>query len=153
MNQNPYSHVAEPLMDNDTYQEFVTPHITVQLCKAGLLPLKAIYLWRIINGTANLTTGSFDPDHYYKDAQPAIDKFIQGVDYLPALRIKDMDRLLPDYTISRVNIIYSIMIDHNYKVEPVSDRRLPDAMALMVLDCIKSKIIDADEASNQIGIR
>ena len=129
------------ILQTPFFKEFVCPQISRNLCLLGLDMPNPKYQWRVQNDITMLRCNEFDTDDYYIAPQALIDSFTNPV-YIPAYRISDMEDILPDYAIERKNTLYTVMIDSLYKVEPVSDYRLADALALMVHDCIRSRIIN-----------
>ena len=139
------------VMNHPTYQSFVSPHIVRHLQIAGLEVHPFSTMWRVDkNDQCEIKNFLFDEDRYYKDSQEALDHLYPAKHYMPAFQLRDMDILLPDYFIQRDNGHYTIAIANLFDVESVTDHRLPDALAIMVLDCIKARIIQPEEAVKEI---
>lgn len=131
------------ILNTSFFKEFANPEIVRNLCLLGLDIPNTPYKWRIENDITMLRCNEFDLDDYYIAPQAVIDSFTSPI-YIPALRISDMEDMIPDYTMERKNGIYTVMIDSLYRVEPVENNRLADALALMLHDCIRSRIVSPD---------
>lgn len=135
------------VMNHPTYQGFVSPHITRHLQVAGLNPKRMPSIWKVDKDEqCELRNFLFDEDGYYKDSQEMLDELYPPKQMMPCFQLRDMDIILPDYWIQRDNGRYTIAINQIFQVESVTDCRLPDALAIMVLDCIKARIIRPDDA-------
>ncbi len=131
-------------MDLVSYQEFVNPNICYRLMKLGLI-INTAYKWRVVNEHGTLTTTIFDVDEYYIQGNKHTDA-IEKPTYIQAFQIKDMERLIPDYMLTRNNTEYELHCSSLFDMTVEKSNRLPDVFAIMVLKAIESKKIDVQQA-------
>jgi hypothetical protein len=136
--------MQESITDNSVVHNHVSPRICQELKYAGFSP-KAKYFWKVYEMDTVLDTHLFDIDEYYKEGNEVIDKLVPLKERLPAYTIKEIEKHLPDYCVCKFNGKYEICIDKNYGVEAVVANRLPDAFALMMMECIRKRVIDLEK--------
>ncbi len=130
-------------VENALHAGFVSPNLCKDLLTAGVT-YNAQYRWKIYNNReASLTTNIFDLDDYYVAGERQIDMMYPPISVLPAFTIKDIERCLPPYFLSRTDKnIYQVSLDHLYNTDTVGSQRLPDAFALILLESIRKRIVD-----------
>lgn len=132
------------IVDNKVLQNYVSPALCKELVLAGFKCAHKFF-WKVYDMDIILDTYIFDIDEYYKDGNELVDKIAPLKARLPAFTIKDIERHLPDYCVCKLNNKYEMCIDKNYEVNNVFSDRLPDAFALIMLACIKKRVIDLKE--------
>lgn len=132
------------VINSSLYQDFVYPNICRALMEQGL-KVNTVYKWRILNGQATLTTNAFDKDEYYIQGNKHTDA-IEKPGYIQAFQIKDMEKLLPDYMLTRNNTEYELHCSNLFDMEVEKANRLPDVFAITVLKAIESKKINVAHA-------
>lgn len=131
-------------MDSTIYQDFVKPSLCIELMSAGLIPFTA-FKWRVKKNDTQLRTILFDLDDYYIDGFNQLD-IIDNPLYLKAFQIKDMEKLLPDYLLSRNNNMYELHCSSLFNMDVETSDRLPDVFAITVLKAIQHKKINVESA-------
>ena len=138
-------------LQSPLYSLLVAPPYCRLLLEEGLTQ-STPYHYVVIDGLAELNTYAFDRDDYYaqadanvsytnKDHKPLI---------LPAYTIMDLEKALPDFCICRCNGKYELSVEGFYSLDVVKDNRLPDALALMVLQGIRKRVLKADNINSLI---
>jgi hypothetical protein len=128
------------ITDSPVFQNYVSPRICSDLKYAGFTAC-AVFQWKVYEQDLILDTKIFDVDDYYKEGNDLIDKVQPLLEVLPAWTIKEIERLLPDFCICRVNKNYEMSIDGHYGVEAIQSDRLPDLFGLMMLACLRKRVI------------
>lgn len=123
-------------------QDFVSPTLCIDLVLAGL-NLKTPFQYRVVNNTATLDSNCFDTDNYYEDGRKYL-QLIRPATFIPAFQIVDMEKLLPDYLLGRVNNHFILRCDDMFKLDEEQNERIPDAFAMMVLQGFRKRILQAD---------
>lgn len=136
-------------MDSTIYQDFVKPSLCIDLMNAGLLPFTA-FKWRVNGNSTQLHTILFDLDNYYLEGFQHLD-IIDKPTYLKAFQVKDMEKLLPDYMLTRNNNIYELHCSNLFDMAVETADRLPDVFAITVLKAIKHKKINIANAINLLN--
>lgn len=126
-------------MKSPVYKEFVSATLCNELMQAGL-EVQLPFFWKVYQ-KAILKSFAFDNDDYYKEGDIVIDQLYPPTAIIPAFQIGDLDKLMPDYYISRVNNEFTLSILDIYRMGSVTEKRLPDAYAKMILACIHHHII------------
>lgn len=124
-------------------QDFVKPLLCNELLVAGL-HVKTNYLWVVNESIADLFTDAFDPDNYYKDSFSLLAAFKNASNILPAFQIRDMERLLPPYLLSKSCAGYELSLERMYDMPTITGDRLPDVYAMMVLECLRKRLLTAE---------
>jgi hypothetical protein len=137
-------------MDESMYQEFISPELCKRLVIAGV-NARSEYRWKARNYLCDLECFAFDVDGYYKQATANVDTVVPPNDIIPAFQAVGLSKLLPDFFISRSQGSFTISIENIYKVDTVTDNRLPDAIAKMVLECIRARVITPEKANDIIN--
>lgn len=141
---------AEASFEKAQYYNFVNPNICRMLRLAGLTE-KSVYQWHVTNNIANLVTYFFDKDDYYSAAAVEIYKVTNPV-IIPAYSLKDMEMVMPGgYSLLKDDFDnYELSLDMLWNVPAVKGKRLPDVFAEMLLQLIRSRIINPETANNRI---
>lgn len=126
------------------YQSFVDPALCSKLVTAGI-QVNTPFFWVVKGRFAEMYSYAFDRDKYYVQADANVN-FISNLVKLPAYQLMDMQKLLPDFILSKHGDIYLLRIFKYFGMEAVSSPRMPDVFALMVLKCISINKIDLYEA-------
>ncbi|HYC27730.1 MAG TPA: hypothetical protein VEB42_02925 [Chitinophagaceae bacterium] len=139
-------------LQSPIYSIMVAPPYCRLLLEEGLTQ-STPYHYVIIDGLAELNTYAFDRDDYYaqadanvcytnKDHKPLI---------LPAYTIMDLEKTLPDYCICRCNGKYELSVEGTFpELEVVKEDRLPDALALMVMQGIRKRVLRTENINERI---
>lgn len=124
----------------DAAQEnWVFPITCLQLEK--FLQVKTAFYWKVVGDNCQLVSSFFDPDYYYSSTNSALAE-VGTLQLVRAFSLAEMDAILPDHTIMKRKGIYRINcigIAHTIRTE---HHRLADALALMVMECIRKNVID-----------
>lgn len=136
------------LPDKPLYQCFVSPGLCSMLHDAGL-KIQAPFCWRFTGTKACLFSLVFDEDHYYQQALENINHIDQLV-LIPAFQIKDMEKLLPDYMLTKNNVEYELFCSSLFEFDVQKSNRLPDVFAYMVIKGIEQRKIDVSLAIKKI---
>lgn len=126
------------------YQSFVAPGICEQLVSAGL-QVDTPFFWVFKGRMAELYSYAFDKDNYYVQADANVN-FISNIIKVPAYQIMDMQKLLPDFILTRADNSYKLNCSTLFE-GPITTERMPDVFASMVLKAILHRKIDLYEAS------
>ena len=133
--------MIKEVMDNALYENFVNPFLCRDLKEAGLHATSS-FEWIIKpDDSIELLTVLFDNDNYYRDTWNTIHHLQKHILY-PAFSIKDMEKCLPDWFMSRDHTGYTVAIDKNYNISPYHSERMPDALALVLQQCIRKSMVD-----------
>lgn len=132
------------ITDTETLQNYVSPLLCSDLKYAGF-NCKSTFFWKVYDDQVSLDTYIFDLDHYYRDGSLLLDKIAPPKEILPAYTIKEIEKHLPDFCVCRVNTSYELSIDEHYGVQSIKDERLPDLFALMMLACIRKRVINPNK--------
>ena len=135
-------------MEHPLYRGFISPVYCVYLQEQGL-DIATPFIWRIINNQAFLHTHIFDVDNTNMQSIANVD-YISPVSTLSAFTMADMELMIPDYFISRHGNSFTLSCDKMWGLEDVTDVRLPDAFALMLLQCFRKKITNVELATNKM---
>lgn len=130
----------ESIVEVPLWHNHISPSLCQELRDCGF-PVPSSYFWKIYPSDAVLATNAFDIDNYYEDAQGIIDKLVPVSDTFPAWTIRELERHLPDFYISRVGKEYTLAIDDIYNVSPVTASRMVDLFAMMLLKLIRYKMV------------
>lgn len=124
-------------------ENFVAPYLCKHLVDAGLC-LHVPYHWKINDGLAVIATNAFDPDEYYSAAEDILNLIYPPEAILPAYSIKNIEKILPaGYLLSLTEqMIYEVSLSSLYSLPHCVAGRMPDAFAMMLLQCIKSRVVD-----------
>jgi hypothetical protein len=136
--------MTEERINIPSAQDFVKPILCHELQAAGV-QVKTIYQWVITNGLASLHTQIFDIDDYYQEGYKHIMAVNPPSHILPAFQIKDVEKLLPPYLLSRDERGYELSLEKMYQMPSMNCDRMPDVFARMVLECLKQKVLKAEE--------
>lgn len=137
------------LFDLPVYQDFVNPDLCKQLMHFGVTTNTSFH-YRIFGPLITLNSYAFDHDDYYSIADANLDQVIP-VGIVPAYMLKDVERPLPSYLLSRQEKGYVLMCEHLYHLPEQSAARLPDVFALMLLQGIKQRVIKLNYANKLIA--
>lgn len=135
-------------MNHPLYRCFISPVYSVYLQEQGL-DIATPFFWRLMNHCAYLHSHVFDLDENNRQSFANVD-FITPVTTLSAYTLSDMELMIPDYFISRQGNSFTISCDKMWSLDDVTDPRLPDAFALMLLQCFRKKITNVKLATNQM---
>lgn len=135
-------------MNHPLYRCFISPIYSVYLKEQGL-NIATPFFWRLMNNSAYLHSHVFDLDEHYHQAFACVD-FVYPIPTLSAYTLSDMELMIPDYFISKHGNNYTLSCDKMWTLDDVTDPRLPDALAIMLLQCFRKKITNVDLATNQM---
>ena len=140
-------------MKNHLLNAFVSPIYSVYLKDIGL-KIDTPYFWQVNNGLAELHTHVFDMDEVYKQAfanqQAVANAFGVTTSIIAAFTVADMEKLLPDYFLSCNTGTYTLTCDKMWALQDETSNHLPDVFAMMVLQCIRKKIVSIEKAAEKI---
>lgn len=115
---------------------------------------KTIFDWHISNNVAELVTYYFDNDSYYYGAKEKLWQLpdVRKPQILPAYDLMSMQAVIPgNYSLIRTDYgLYELAIEAIWGCREERAERLPDVFALMVLQCIRRRILDADKINKQM---
>lgn len=135
-------------LESPLYSGFVRPDLCQQLQSFGVTP-NTPYHYRITAGSAELNTFAFDPDDVYAQAFANL-RYTHPVGIIPAYSLKEIERALPDYLLSKVNGSYELTVELEYRLEAVTEKRLPDAFAHMLILGIRARVFSPAAVSELI---
>lgn len=121
------------------YENFVSPWLCHDLMTLGL-SANINYRWSILGTEVKLETCLFDEDGYYKKSRLLLDE-TNKPKIIPAYSIKDVEKVLPYFLLTKSESGYEISLDEMYGVESKKALRLPDAMGALLLEAIKKRIV------------
>lgn len=132
------------------YQGFVSPALCDQLQRFGVTT-ETPYHYRMIGGIPELNSYAFDHDEYYRTAYANVDAVYRNqVGYLPAYQVSDVMRPLPAFLLGKEENGYVVMCDSIYGLKAQNATRMPDALAMMLLEAIKQRVVKVDAANKAI---
>lgn len=132
------------------YNLFVLPSICRQLEEAGVTH-QLITWWKSNDITTSLETFFWDQDNYYMNDDKAID-LASNATKTPAYSIMDIEQLMPkDYSISKTQTHYELMVSNVWPVEMVVAERMADCFALMLLQLIIKRLVSVEEINKKIA--
>lgn len=129
---------------------FANVDLCRQLVLAGMPP--TYYYWKQVPGCANAELGCyklFDPAGIYLVSEPFIEK-INKAERVHAYSVEDIQRFIPDYYLERRNGKFTILCEDAFNLEAVTATKLVDAMAMMLLNAFKARIVDMPKELTQI---
>ena len=139
------------IAENTLMEPFVSPELCDALVIAGLDTL-AVYNWKITEGRVTLFTLAFDTDLYSKQATLNTE-FINGSKWIPAYQYTDLQKILPDYMLSRNNDQFELHCDQLFEYSIETASRMPDVFAKMVIQGINSGKINLSKAIEKIKVK
>lgn len=123
-------------------RDFVCPELCETLFSLRV-PILSDYYWEITKAGSRLLSYAFDEDKYYLDGDRHRHYVSRPDLFFPAYTIKTIEKVLPPgYLLTLSAGSYELMLDDIYKIDPVKADRLPDAFALMLLNCLSKRILD-----------
>ena len=133
--------------------DFVAPYLIDQLTQYGV-SANTPFVWLQKGPNTYIPfTYHFDPQGYYKEADQLFIK-TQCMSCKMAIRSIDLMELLPGTTTCKnPDGSYTVCIDAHYKLGCVTDKRLPDALATMVLKGLRYQVFTADYINNILNHR
>jgi hypothetical protein len=136
-------------MEHHLLRDFVSPVYCVYLVEQGM-NIETPYYWRITNEEARLMTHVFDIDESHRQALANQDYINPIVKKLPAFSLGDMQLIIPDYFLSRHYGAFTLSCDKMFGLDDVSADRMPDAFAIMALQCFRTKITNIELATKKM---
>ena len=136
-------------MEHHLLRDFVSPVYSVYLVEQGM-NIDTPYYWRIINGQASLITHVYDIDESHKQALANQDYINPLLHKLPAFSTADMQLIIPDYFLSRHYGSFTLSCDKMWALDDITAARMPDAMAMMALQCFRKKITNTELATKKM---
>lgn len=104
------------------------------------------------NGQATLFTVAFDEDNYYRQAFENLNH-VKPRTIIPAYQVNDMEKLLPDYMLTKTNVEYELNCSSLFSFEVETGIRLPDVFASVVLKGIQQHKIDVTLAIKKLTVK
>ena len=138
----------ESIVDNNVVKNYVSPRHCQALTDAGFGGINKFF-WKVYLSDIILDTNVFDIDKYYEEGNLLVDYIAPLKMRLPAYTIKEIEEQLPDYCLCKQDGGYEIMLDGKYNVDPITNVRLADAFALMLLAMLKKRLIDPLKLSRE----
>ncbi|MES2457211.1 MAG: hypothetical protein V4594_16775 [Bacteroidota bacterium] len=136
------------VMNQPFYRNFVSPTHCKDLHEFGL-QVNLSCQWNLYD-RAVLRCYLFDFEDYYRDNEKNIDQLNPPRAIWPAFQIGDLDLLLPNYCLSRDHSGFILSIENNYQVAIVTDKRMPDVFARMVVACLRARVLLPNTAINKL---
>ncbi len=133
------------------YQDFVSPELCRALQVAGL-EVERLCFWNIYD-KAFLKSYAFDREDYYRENDKAVELLNPPKMRIPAFQTGDLNALLPNYCLSRDDAGFILSIENNYQLATVTDKRMPDVFARMVLACLRARIIIPQKAIETLSVK
>ena len=130
------------------YQDLVSPHLCQRLQRFGVTANTSFH-YRLTAGITEINSYAFDKDDYYVKADANVN-FISGVGIVPAYTLKDVEKALPPYLLTRQENGYLLVCDNIYGLPEQTAQRLPDAFAQMLLAGIKDRLIKVEYTNRLI---
>lgn len=132
--------------------DFVSPEFCQHLHVGGLTD-KTNFVWKVINGLHILWTTDFDPDNYYAKTENWLNEFNKAK-ILPAYTMSRLEKCLPvNYLMERTSLGYTISLDQLYQIPSVRNERLPDAVAMCVLQMLRKKTFQPEYFNKILAVR
>lgn len=136
--------------DNSPYNMFALPSTCNHLQQHGL-DSNVLFFYAVTDKYSSLICNFWDADNYYSDAQLGI---IKGANakIVPAYSVLELQSLLecPWIIEKMVDGNYQVCIDSTWNMNAVIASRLPDACALMLLQCIQKKVVDINVLNEKL---
>jgi hypothetical protein len=134
------------------YRSFVDPAFCLELFKHGLR-IETTFLWVYNDPTSvQLFCKLLDPDGYYCQAYSNI-AFVQDAQLnpYPAFQVGDLEILLGNFTVDKLLDKYHVMVEQIWSTQVQTHERMPDAIAMMILELLKAKKINLKKAAELIS--
>lgn len=130
------------------YENFVSPRLCHDLTTFGLSP-HTHYRWSINGEEIKLETCLFDHDGYYQKSRDLLDEMNKPF-IIPAYSIKDVEKALPYFLLTKNERGYEISLEKIFEVESKIALRLPDAMGALLLEAIRKNVVSLERINHLI---
>lgn len=132
------------------YQSFVHPYLCKQLWNLGL-NATTVFCWKKEQEDYLLVTLAFDEDGYYNLAY-GNSNFVAPMPLFNAFQTADMEKLLPDYLLTKNNNEYELHCSSLFSLDIEKSDRMPDVFAKLVIKSIEQRKIDIHHAIKMITV-
>lgn len=134
-------------------KDFASPKYCRNLALAGL-DARLPFFWKIYGNSCFLNSYAFDKDGIYENRAATVDSLVPPTITLPAFSISDLDKVLPDYSVSRQNNNYIVRIKSTETKElAIVGPTLADAMAITATILLHTKKICLENAIDILNIK
>lgn len=120
-------------------RNFVSPSLCEQL--SSLVDFLTPFYWKLNGNEFELMSNIFDPDEIYSSTTKMLEER-NIISTVPAYTFGEMEMMLPDYYIDKVNGKYRILCDQKYLLQDVECESIADGMAIMVIEGLRKRVLN-----------
>lgn len=126
---------------NATLKNFASPQYCEQL--DVFLKFSTPFYWRVKEKKSELAARIFDPEELYNNSDGALEE-IKIIKIHNAYSVGELESLLPDYCIEKVNNRFRVFCDAAYNIPETESEKLADALAIMAISGLRRRVISIE---------